>query len=1020
MNAIQTEVSDGTLTQVQVSLEYFEQDDLSLYLDLAETPLVSGVDYTWTTATTITLAATVAAGVTLRIQRNTDDDEMLNILDGGAAFSREVLDENFRQLLFLAQEYRDGLGLTGLQNVFDMNGFRILHVGDPVDAGDAANKEYVDAGDAVQATRNDEQDARLDTLSAGLPGTNYAMPWSTTLTEATKTVSPPYTFYSALVSLDGALQTLGQAYSVADNTITFAEGVPAGTKVFAILGQLLAPDDTASLAALSASTGAGLIGYGDGTVADVLDSITPRIDHLHKKSVVCQLPIVFPDYVTIQTAGGNSYLYPQGFYFDERANEILIAYNASGGTVYTRTIAVYNATTFVYKSCFILGLPTGAGGGESFTVTYPSAGGRYLVNKYDDVTIAYFDITTLPANRATLANTSLKTVPGVYFQVSSKGDQFMVEDTGPSIGGANTRTQFGIYDADFNRIRGFNYTKFDSGFTALADNALAPYIPKAQGVALGDGCIATVHGGVIVFNDPTSFNKYAYQGPRLYSPDGQKLAESICDPFKMRTIFEANGLPTDRFEYEGVCVTESNKILTLNLHQSRFGTQATLTGIVILREFSPEPDAIDFTSAVYTFAHPSKSTLELGLFPRSNTSLYHPVTGTQFTTLEQVLDYMDLMQVSRFSYYAPSVSLTAVSGLTVGSNALVTISNCEHLTFYVRCDASDGTRIYRVTGTSGSRAAVLVSSIVNGLTVSSTTGGVAANLTGLAATHRAILGQTGGVTRWRLSLGDSSAESGSNAGSNCVLARYTDAGAFIDAPIQVNRATGQTALTSLAVGGLSVVAGNSAINGLDLTWGATSVVVNPGSAFIPGVGIVTLTAAATINLTGLTASTFYHVYLYNGGVELVATAPVANAAGGYQKTGDSTRRYLGSVQANAATTVYRFTHSGNRMEYNVHAATFNLGGGTDTTATSISCAAAVPTTAVTVLGEAINASTAAVARIGNADLGTVSSSLYRQHVPTNTTLFLEILLVSQAFTYIFDSAPTLAFSLRVSGYTFRR
>ena len=44
--------------------------------------------------------------------------------------------------------------------------------------------------------------------------------------------------------------------------------------------------------------------------------------------------------------------------------------------------------------------------------------------------------------------------------------------------------------------------------------------------------------------------------------------------------------------------------------------------------------------------------------------------------------------------------------------------------------------------------------------------------------------------RWNMQLATSEPETGNNAGSNFVLARYSDANQFIDNPIQISRATG--------------------------------------------------------------------------------------------------------------------------------------------------------------------------------------------------------------------------------------
>jgi hypothetical protein len=76
-----------------------------------------------------------------------------------------------------------------------------------------------------------------------------------------------------------------------------------------------------------------------------------------------------------------------------------------------------------------------------------------------------------------------------------------------------------------------------------------------------------------------------------------------------------------------------------------------------------------------------------------------------------------------------------------------------------------------------------------------------------------IVGATGGLQRWNLSLGDANAESGSNAGSNVSLYRYDDAGNYAGTALSILRNTGDvyfystTASTSPTSGALTVAGG---------------------------------------------------------------------------------------------------------------------------------------------------------------------------------------------------------------------
>ena len=76
-----------------------------------------------------------------------------------------------------------------------------------------------------------------------------------------------------------------------------------------------------------------------------------------------------------------------------------------------------------------------------------------------------------------------------------------------------------------------------------------------------------------------------------------------------------------------------------------------------------------------------------------------------------------------------------------------------------------------------------------------------------------IAGQTNGLSRWDVLLGNEDNESGSNAGSNLKIHSRDDAGVYIETPLSITRATGETTLKTLSVTGNATVTGNSTIAG---------------------------------------------------------------------------------------------------------------------------------------------------------------------------------------------------------------
>lgn len=223
------------------------------------------------------------------------------------------------------------------------------------------------------------------------------------------------------------------------------------------------------------------------------------------------------------------------------------------------------------------------------------------------------------------------------------------------------------------------------------------------------------------------------------------------------------------------------------------------------------------------------------------------------------------------------------------------------------------------------------------------------------------------------------------------------------------------------------------IRGLQMTWNsAASISVGVGAAYIESTGRI-LQNDSTLTASGLslTANTWYHVYFYdNAGtpaIEVVTTAPAtAFYAKARSKTGDTTRRYVGSVRASATNTLEKFNHDadGGFIAYRdaVKATPFRvLSSGTATSSTAVSAAAVVPVSSDLVLVKISNTDASINLTVGSgADTQNAATTGYIIVAGTVRTVCPCPVDSSQQFAYAFASSPSGAGFIDVQGYWYGR
>lgn len=220
------------------------------------------------------------------------------------------------------------------------------------------------------------------------------------------------------------------------------------------------------------------------------------------------------------------------------------------------------------------------------------------------------------------------------------------------------------------------------------------------------------------------------------------------------------------------------------------------------------------------------------------------------------------------------------------------------------------------------------------------------------------------------------------------------------------------------------------ISGINMQWNSgTSVTFSTGAAWIQGLGqIVRINSDITLTSISLTVSTMYHAYLYsNAGVasiELSATPPASPYCGmARSKTGDSARRYVGSLLSDTAGNVTNFLHTGNLISYRVAVSGSPmrvLSAGTATTETSVSMSAPVPVTSRIANVRIVN-TTPDVAVFGTSDDSiSLSTGVFLLRVPIGEAYPYIALNSSQAFTYLVASAASGGLFVDTRGYFFER
>lgn len=197
------------------------------------------IPFTWVSDTQIECSAVGEFTIRRIVPRSTATNDYEN----GAILHDKNLDDSFAQALMVQEEITDGYLTTNtavrFKGIVDMQGERIVNLGDASEKTDALNKNALDVQVELQKEINDYQTGRLDDLDSALVEGDLLYKrviWTATQGQ---TDFVPTSKFGGIISLyiNGINQISGEAYENIDGRMIRTVPLNVGDRVVALIGQ---------------------------------------------------------------------------------------------------------------------------------------------------------------------------------------------------------------------------------------------------------------------------------------------------------------------------------------------------------------------------------------------------------------------------------------------------------------------------------------------------------------------------------------------------------------------------------------------------------------------------------------------------------------------------------------------------------------------------------------------------------------------------------------------------------------
>ena len=133
-NSYQRATSDGTMTYIDISIDYLDRSEITVYFNDV---LTTAWSWSGSSDKRVLFSPAVPNGVVVMVKRITDASALRHEFSKGAAFTADTLDEDLRQALHMAQEANEANLVGDFFTEVNLHGFRLRNVGTAVDSTDA-------------------------------------------------------------------------------------------------------------------------------------------------------------------------------------------------------------------------------------------------------------------------------------------------------------------------------------------------------------------------------------------------------------------------------------------------------------------------------------------------------------------------------------------------------------------------------------------------------------------------------------------------------------------------------------------------------------------------------------------------------------------------------------------------------------------------------------------------------------------------------------------------------------------